>query len=163
MKTLKYAIIVVGFSQSLWLLSGCATTDKSRPVTVPAVVKMSKSERDDAARKVADEYMMNFVAAFRDKSIEKFKTVISPERRKELTAEKFQEILDASAREQGKLVDYEPVTVLDQGEFQSYVWKLTYEKLDSEKNPMRRDFLYYVRIGKLEDGRYTIGASGFRL
>ena len=98
-----------------------------------------------------------------DRDIEKFKKVISPERQKALTPEIFQEILEAAAREQGELQSMELVTVLDQIVYQSYVWKLTYEKKDSEGKPVRRDFLYYVRIGKIGDGQYSIGASGFRL
>ncbi len=143
------------------ILSGCATTERGE--APPSVVQMSEAERNVGARKVAEEYMANFAAAFRDRDIEKFKKVISPERRKQLTPEIFQEILDAAAREQGELLNMELVTVLDQIVYQSYVWKLTYEKKDSEGKLVRRDFLYYVRIGKIGDGQYSIGASGFRL
>ena len=98
-----------------------------------------------------------------DRDIEKFKKVISPERQKALTPEIFQEILEAAARDQGELQSMELVTVLDQIVYQSYVWKLTYERKDSEGKPIRRDFLYYVRIGKIGDGQYSINSSGFRL
>lgn len=150
------AILLVGA-----FLSGCGTTEQEK--FSPPAVQMSEADRDVGARKVAEEYMANFAAAFRDKDIEKFKKVISPERQKQLTPEIFQEILDAAAREQGELLSMELVTVLDQIVYQSYVWKLTYEKKDSEGKPVRRDFLYYVRIGKIGDGQYSIGASGFRL
>ena len=111
----------------------------------------------------AEDYMANFAAAFRDRNIEKFKRVISRERQKQLTPEKFQEILDASQREQGELIDMELIGVLDQIIYQSYLWKLTYEKKDSEGKPIRRDFLYFVSIGKVGDNEYAIGGSGFRL
>ena len=143
------------------ILSGCMTTEQEK--VPPSVIQMSEAERDSGARKVAEDYMANFAAAFRDRDIEKFRKVISPERQKQLTPEIFQEILDAAAREQGELLNMELVTVLDQIVYQSYVWKLTYEKKDSEGKPLRRDFLYYVRIGKIGDGQYSIGASGFRL
>ena len=143
------------------ILSGCVATEQEK--APPSVVPMSGAERDSGARKVAEDYMANFAAAFRDKDMKKFMKVISPERQKQLTPEIFREILDAAAREQGELQDMELVTVLDQIVYQSYVWKLTYEKKDSEGKPLRRDFLYYVRIGKVGDGQYSIDASGFRL
>ncbi len=143
------------------ILSGCVAADQKE--IPPPAVRMSEVERDADARKVAEDYMANFAAAFRDRDIEKFKKVISPERQKALTPEIFQEILEAAAREQGELQCMELVTVLDQIVYQSYVWKLTYERKDSEGKPIRRDFLYYVRIGKIGDGQYSINSSGFRL
>ena len=136
-----------GGSDSVGMCGGGSEGDSPRPA-----VRMSEVERDADARKVAEDYMANFAAAFRDRDIEKFKKVISPERQKALTPEIFQEILEAAAREQGELQSMELVTVLDQIVYQSYVWKLTYERKDSEGKPIRRDFLYYVRIGKIGDG-----------
>lgn len=143
------------------VLSGCVAADQEK--MPQPVIQMSETDRDVDARKVAEDYMANFAAAFRDRDIVKFRNVISPERQKQLTPEIFQEILDAAAREQGELLNMELVTVLDQIVYQSYVWKLTYEKKDSEGKPVRRDFLYYVRIGKIGDGQYSINASGFCL
>ena len=137
--TLPVAALVLGA-----MLPGCATTEE-KPAPAP-LARMSAGERDEGARKVAEDYMANFAAAFRDRDIEKFKRVISRERQKQLTPEKFQEILNASQREQGELI-----------------WKLTYEKKDSEGKPIRRDFLYFVSIGKVGDNEYAIGGSGFRL
>ena len=138
------------------MLPGCATTEE-KPAPAP-LARMSAGERDEGARKVAEDYMANFAAAFRDRDIEKFKRVISRERQKQLTPEKFQEILDASQREQGELIDMELIGVLDQ-----IIYQLTYEKKDSEGKPIRRDFLYFVSIGKVGDNEYAIGGSGFRL
>ncbi|MBS1370472.1 MAG: hypothetical protein HPZ91_11005 [Lentisphaeria bacterium] len=159
MRVLNYTMPAAALLAGV-LLPGCTTTEEH---PLPPIVRMSESDRDEGARKVAEDYMANFAAAFRDRDIEKFRKVISPEKQKQLTPEKFQEVLDAAAREQGELVNMELVTMLDQIIFQSYVWKMTYEKKDSEGKPMRRDFLYYVRVGKVGDGQYSIGASGFRL
>ena len=154
--TLPVAALVLGA-----MLPGCATTEE-KPAPAP-LARMSAGERDEGARKVAEDYMANFAAAFRDRDIEKFKRVISRERQKQLTPEKFQEILNASQREQGELIDMELIGVLDQIIYQSYLWKLTYEKKDSDGKPIRRDFLYFVSIGKVGDNEYAIGGSGFRL
>lgn len=99
----------------------------------PDVGRRTRRRRPQGRR---GPYMANFAAAFRDRDIEKFKRVISRERQKQLTPEKFQEILDASQREQGELIDMELIGVLDQIIYQSYLWKLTYEKKDSEGKPI---------------------------
>lgn len=142
------------------LLSGCAT---AKPAAAPhQLERITEAEKNDGAKAAADEYMKKFAAAFREKDIEKFKQVISEERRKKLTPEVFQEILAASQREQGELVDMEFLAVLDQVIYQTYLWKMTYEKKNSEGNPVRRDFLYFVSIGKTGDNEYAVGAAGFR-
>ena len=143
------------------LLPGCATTEAKS--AAPSMERMTKGERDSGAFKAAQEYMDNFTAAFRDKDIEKFKTVVSEDRRKKLTPEIFNEILAAQKREQGELVNMELITVLDQVIYQTYLWKMTYEKKNAEDKLVRRDFLYFVSIGKVGDNDYAVGAAGYRL
>lgn len=145
-----------------FVVSGCATSAEEKPASL-SPVRMSEGERNEAARKKSEEYMENFAAAFRDRDIEKFKKIISPERRKQLTIETFHQILEASQHEQGELIRMEPTGVLDQITYQSYLWKLTYEKKDSAGKPVRRDFLYFVRIAKVGENEYVFAGSGFRL
>ena len=52
------------------ILSGCVAADQKE--IPPPAVRMSEVERDADARKVAEDYMANFAAAFRDRDIEKF-------------------------------------------------------------------------------------------
>jgi len=143
------------------LLPGCALFEP-KPAA-QSMEPMTATERDAGGLKVAKEYMDNFTAAFRDKDIEKFKKVISEDRRKKLTPEIFNEILAAQKREQGDLVNMEFLTVLDQVVYQTYLWKMTYERKDAEGKPVRRDFLYFVSIGKVGDNDYAVGAAGYRL
>lgn len=143
------------------LLPGCATTEAKS--AAPSMERMTKDERDSGASKAAKEYMDNFTAAFRDKDIEKFRAVISEDRRKKLTPEIFNEILAAQKREQGELVNLELIAVLDQVVYQTYLWKMTYEKKNAEGKLVRRDFLYFVSIGKVGDNDYAVGAAGYRL
>ena len=145
--TLPVAALVLGA-----MLPGCATTEE-KPAPAP-LARMSAGERDEGARKVAEDYMANFAAAFRDRDIEKFKRVISRERQKQLTPEKFQEILNASQREQGELIDMELIGVLDQIIYQSYLWKLTYEKKDSEGKPIRLSLFRQHRQGRRQRVRH---------
>lgn len=142
------------------MLSGCVTAE---PKSAPQLERITDDEKDDGAKTAAQEYMTKFAAAFQEKDIEKFKQVISEERRKKLTPEVFQEILAASQREQGELVNMEFLTALDQVIYQTYLWKMTYEKQDSEGKTARRDFLYFVSIGKTGENEYSVGAAGFRL
>lgn len=143
------------------LLPGCALFEPK--AAEPSMKPMAPGERNDGAFKAAKEYMDNFTAAFRDKDIEKFKAVISEDRRKKLTPEIFHEILAAQKREQGELVNMELITVLDQIVYQTYLWKMTYEKKNAEGKLVRRDFLYFVSIGKVGDNDYAVGAAGYRL
>jgi hypothetical protein len=143
------------------LLPGCAFF-APKPAA-QALEPMTANERNDNGFKAAKEYMDNFTAAFRDKDIEKFKLVISEDRRKKLTPEIFNEILAAQKREQGEFVNMELVAVLDQVIYQTYLWKMTYEKKNTEGKPVRRDFLYFVSIGKVGDNDYAVGAAGYRL
>jgi len=156
---LKMMVPVVALAVGI-LLPGCAMFEKKS--TTP-MEKMTSNERDNGAQKTAKQYMANFYAAFRDKDIKKFEQVISEDRRKKLTPEIFNKILEASLREQGKLIKMEEIGVLNQVIYQTYLWKLTYEKKDAEKKMVQRDFLYSVSIGKTGDDQYAIGAAGFRL
>ncbi len=144
------------------LLPGCALFEP-KAAAQSSMEPMTANERDAGGLKVAKEYMDNFVAAFRDKDIEKFKSVISEDRRKKLTPEIFNEILAAQKREQGDFVNMELLAVLDQVVYQTYLWKMTYEKKDAEGKPVKRDFLYFVSIGKIGDNDYAVGAAGYRL
>ncbi len=144
------------------LLPGCATTEPE-PATTLQLERMTESEREAGAKKVAETYMTNFTTAFREKDIEKFKQVISEERRQKLTPEVFEQILVASKSEQGEFVDMKLVAVLDQVIYQTFLWKMTYEKQDSDGNPFRRDYLYFVSVGKTGESEYAVGAAGFRL
>lgn len=143
------------------LLPGCAVFEP-KPAA-PSLERMTENERDAGGLKVAKEYMDCFAAAFREKDVEKFKLVISEDRRKKLTPEIFKEILAAQQREQGDLVNMELLTVLDQTVYRTYLWKMTYEKKDAEGKPVRRDYLYFVSIGKSGENEYSVGAAGFRL
>ena len=154
--TLPVAALVLGA-----MLPGCATTEE-KPAPAP-LARMSAGERDEGARKVAADDMAKGAGAVGGRDIDRVLRGVSRERQKQLTPEKFQEILDASQREQGELIDMELIGVLDQIIYQSYLWKLTYEKKDSEGKPIWRDFLYFVSIGKVGDNEYAIGGSGFRL
>jgi len=159
--TKQFGLMLAAAFAAGTLLPGCALFEPK--AATPAVEPMTANERDAGGLKVAKEYMDNFTAAFRDKDIEKFKSVISEDRRKKLTPEIFNEILAAQKREQGDLVDMELLAVLDQVVYQTYLWKMTYEKKDAEDKPVRRDFLYFVSIGKIGDNDYAVGAAGYRL
>ena len=101
--TKQFGLMLAAAFAAGTLLPGCALFEPK--AATPAVEPMTANERDAGGLKVAKEYMDNFTAAFRDKDIEKFKSVISEDRRKKLTPEIFNEILAAQKREQGDLVD----------------------------------------------------------
>ena len=159
MKNLRLMLPAAALAAGI-LFPGCALLEGKPAAQPPA--RITEAERNDGALKAATEYMDNFAAAFREKDIEKFKKAISEDRRKQLTPEVFKEILAAQKREQGDLVNMQLIGVLDQIIYQTYLWKMTYERKDSEGKTVRRDFLYFVSIGKTGDNQYSVGAAGFR-
>jgi len=141
------------------LLPGCAMFQGKSDRQMERITAAEQNSAQDRAR----AYMADFAAAFRDKDIKKFEKVISEDRRKKLTPEIFNKILAASQREQGKMVDMKEIGVLNQVIYETFLWKLTYEKKDAEGKLVRRDYLYFVSIGKTGPKQYSVGAAGFRL
>ena len=106
---------------------------------------------DDAELARSVELGNNILAAFRDEDFAKLRKNIPGPLQTKMTEKDFKTSCDNWHDTLGKIRDYDYVLELDTPAVRNLIWKVGFERADSDGNEVEQDMLFRLVTGKVDD------------